>query len=119
MNPRNHPDGAAQRRRLLAALAGATVVLATGALAPARAADAVRRPRRQGESTLGLRVDDLDADAPRALGVAGGVSVVHVTGLASVSGLRIDDVIVAVDGQAVRPRPCSGTPSRRLDHAQC
>jgi S1-C subfamily serine protease len=52
-------------------------------------------------SPLGLRVVALDADAARALGVGGGVLVVHVIGQAYESGLRVDDVITEVNGRAV------------------
>lgn len=65
-------------------------------LEPARAV----RPRPP-PSPLGLRVAALDADAARARGVAGGVLVVHVIGQAYESGLRLDDVITGVNGQAV------------------
>lgn len=62
--------------------------------------DRAVRPRPP-PSPLGLRVVALDADAARAWGIAGGMLVVHVIGQAYASGLRLDDVITDVNGQAV------------------
>lgn len=88
------------RRRVLGALVLVAACNAAGRLGPALAAQ--RSAGRPGaESPLGLRVVDLGPDAAGALSVAGGVRVVHSTGLAWVSGLRAGDVIVEVDGRPV------------------
>lgn len=52
-------------------------------------------------SPLGLCVVELDAAQTRALGVGGAVRVEHVIGHAQASGLRVGDIIVAVNGKAV------------------
>ncbi len=82
------------------ALVGIAANLSVGVVPkPADTVPAVR-PRPL-PSPLGLRVVALDAAAARGLGVAGGVLVVHSIGQAYESGLRVADVIVEVNGQAV------------------
>jgi len=80
------------------ALAGA-LVLATGLPAPAQPADPPP-PRRIVPPPYGLRVAPLDEAQRRALQQAYAVQATYVVGLAYHCGLRLGDVIVAVNGQA-------------------
>lgn len=57
--------------------------------------------RRPHPPPLGFRVEEIDAAAARTLGVGAGLRVVYSVALAYESGLRLDDVIVEVNGRAV------------------
>lgn len=60
------------------------------------------RPRRPPRPTpYGFRVEEVDAIEARSLGVGAGLRVVYSIALAYESGLRLDDVIVALNGRAV------------------
>jgi S1-C subfamily serine protease len=81
-------------------LVGVAANLSSGFAPQALEAVPAARPRPP-PSPLGLRVVALDADAARARGIAGGVSVVHAIGQSYASGLRVADVIVEVNGRPV------------------
>lgn len=95
-----------RRRAWTVGAAAAGVALSVQVQLPVRAqggaASAPTAPMpRRAVDPLGLRVEPLDAAAAREAGVRGGLSVVHVTGVAHEAGLRVGDVIVDVEGQAV------------------
>ena len=75
---------------------------ATGASAPdgPPPRDQVVKPRPH-PAPLGLRVAALAPAQARAHGIVGALSVVHATGKAYDSGLRVGDLIVEVDGHSV------------------
>jgi S1-C subfamily serine protease len=56
---------------------------------------------RPSPAPLGLRVAVVEPAQAQALGLAGGLSVVHATGAAEQRGLRVGDVITEVDGRPV------------------
>ena len=94
--PRSHTRRSALRVAAACALLPSLVWAANPE--PAPSPPPKRRPH---PPPLGLRVEEIDAAAARALGVTAGLRVVYCIGLAYERGLRLDDVIVEVDGRAV------------------
>lgn len=72
-----------------------------GELSAAQATAGPASPERAGPNRLGLSVEDLSPSARKQLGVAGGVVVTQVEGLAQRAGVRAGDVLLAVNGEKV------------------